>query len=69
MAIKLEVKDYCQDCPYFEATSSKFYADDKSLCTYVTCEHKHICDNIHNYLLDIMLQKKLKEQKNGKEEN
>lgn len=69
MAINLEVKEYCQKCPYFEATSSKIYANNGQLFTYVICEHKSVCDNIHNYLLDIMSQKKLKEQENGKEEN
>lgn len=64
MAINLEVKEYCQKCPYFEATSSKIYANNGQLFTYVICEHKSICDNIHNYLL-----KTIKEQENDKEEN
>lgn len=69
MAITLEVKEYCQECPYFEATSSKIYTDNEILRTYVICEHRQFCDNIHNYLLDIMLQKRLEEKENGKEEN
>lgn len=62
--IKLNVEDYCQDCPEFEAHADKLYGDNRSLNTWVYCEHKKICKRIHDYL-----SKKLKEKENGEEEN
>lgn len=48
--IKLNVEDYCQDCPEFEARADKLYGDNRSLNTWVYCEHKKICKRIHDYL-------------------
>lgn len=56
--IELNIEDYCQECPEFEACTDKLYAGNLSINIFVYCEH------IHDHLL-----KKLKEQKNGKEEN
>lgn len=62
--IKLNIEDYCRDCPEFEARTDKLYVDGQVLLTYVYCEHQDICEHIHDHLL-----KKLKENKNVKEEN
>lgn len=62
--IKLNIEDYCQDCPEFEACGDKLYADNLSTDTFIYCEHKFICRRIHDHLL-----KKLKETTDGKEEN
>lgn len=62
--IKLNIEDYCQDCPLFEAHTDKLYDDNHSTNIFVYCEHKFICKRIHDHLLT-----KLKEQENGKEEN
>lgn len=55
--IKLNIEDYCQDCPLFEAHTNKLYDDNHSLITWIYCEHKNVCKCIPNHLL-----KKLKEQ-------
>ena len=53
--INLQVKDYCQDCPYFEPRADKLSAIDlfdKPLQTetYITCENKETCERIVEYL-------------------
>jgi hypothetical protein len=64
--IKLEIEDYCQDCPYFDEVSiNRIYADNGLLATCIRCGHRDICSRIHDYLLD----KLLKEKSDVKEEN
>lgn len=42
--IKLEVEDYCQDCPEFEpAYSHVRYLNTGKCDTFVECEHKIKC--------------------------
>lgn len=48
--IKLNIEDYCQDCPMFEAVTDKLYANCTVLTTYVTCKNKEICNKIKIYL-------------------
>lgn len=33
--IKLNIEDYCQDCPEFEARGDKLYADNLSTNTFM----------------------------------
>lgn len=42
--IKLDIKPYCENCPYFESKTF-FYGD-----TIIQCENQSICENIKNYL-------------------
>ena len=57
--IKLEVKNYCQDCPDFEAVVERLekqeYIDDpakmsvrfvKRCDTYISCAHRERCSSI-----------------------
>lgn len=48
--IKLNIEDYCQDCPMFDAVTDKLYANCTVLTTYVTCKNKEICNKIKIYL-------------------
>lgn len=49
--IKLEVEDYCQDCPEFEPAYSHIrYLNTGKCDTFVECEHKSRCRNINTYL-------------------
>lgn len=36
--IELNIQDYCQDCPMFNARTDKVYANSEVLNTYITCE-------------------------------
>lgn len=46
--IKLEVEDYCQDCPHFEADVDKqilYAGETPMICnTYIRCDHRMACD-------------------------
>lgn len=52
--ITLDVEDYCQDCPYFRATSEtvQFYTNEKKEAvlgdTVVTCRDKERCRYMHS---------------------
>lgn len=48
--IELNIQDYCQDCPMFNARTDKVYANSKVFNTYITCENKDICKRIKTYL-------------------
>lgn len=57
--IELSVKEYCQECPDFDAKVSVKYDeihDDrrckttKTICTTVTCMHAKRCEGIKRYL-------------------
>lgn len=48
--IKLNIQDYCQGCPMFNARTDKVYANSKVLNTYITCENKDLCERIKTYL-------------------
>lgn len=55
--IKLEVAEYCQNCPSFEADVAKperLYAGGEELCTFgdtvVRCEYRRRCAGIKRYL-------------------
>lgn len=49
--IKLEIKDYCQDCPAFEPRVEKFsdYAQN-AVITTVCCESEKKCARLVQYL-------------------
>lgn len=48
--IELNIEDYCNDCPMFEANTGKIYANCKILTTYITCENRNLCHRIKTYL-------------------
>lgn len=49
--IKLEIEDYCQNCPAFEATTEKFtdFAHN-AVITKVYCESQKKCARLVQYL-------------------
>ena len=57
MPIKLEIKEYCQDCLDFEADVSKpirMYANDDAVGSYgdtvIRCEYRNRCRALARYL-------------------
>lgn len=60
MSIKLQVEDYCQNCPEFEADvrKEKVFVNDRSdifNCeiiteTTVTCEHRDKCAELRKHI-------------------
>lgn len=48
--IKLEVNDKCHDCPYFEASADRVYAEEEMVVTIITCKHGVMCDYLEEYL-------------------
>ena len=57
--IELNVKEYCQECPDFDAKVSVRYDEKpndsrctiiKIICTTVTCKHAKRCEGIKRYL-------------------
>lgn len=56
--IKLEVKDYCQNCPDFKPVteqiilSSSGRTDNVNRCTtYIHCKHENRCANIYRQII------------------
>lgn len=54
--IKVKAKEYCQNCPYFEAETNKAFQDDFCI-TYISCTNSVICDSIEKYLTKEMEKK------------
>lgn len=57
MAIRLEIKPYCEDCAEFEADVEKpttYYADLERYAqfgdTVIRCEHRTLCARLKDYL-------------------
>lgn len=52
--IQLNVQEYCNDCPYYEALSQPqaIYTDGTKVTidTKVTCEHSNICRRLEKVL-------------------
>lgn len=52
--IRLEVEDYCQNCPDFEAKvdSTSLHANDKEVVNYhiIRCKHARRCERMKEYL-------------------
>ena len=51
--IRLDVEDYCQDCPEFEAEvlkDRKFYGFTEGTDTIIRCEHYIRCQRMEKYL-------------------
>ena len=49
--IKLEVADYCLDCPDFDSVSETVTNDNSSIVfTTVRCSYERRCNNIYKYL-------------------
>lgn len=48
--IELSVKDYCQECPDFDAKVTVKHDENNSICTTVTCKHAKRCEGIKRYL-------------------
>lgn len=47
--IKLQVAEYCQNCPNFVADDEKFYMDGQPV-TFVVCTNRRECGHIKQYL-------------------
>ena len=49
--IKLNVENYCQNCPYFDPISNRLETLDMNYVnTYVECSDRLKCEAIHNQL-------------------
>lgn len=48
--IELVKHDYCDNCPYFEATTQKLYADFQVQGVIVQCENYNKCDYIERVM-------------------
>lgn len=48
--IKLEIEDYCNDCPYFSSDEKTIYAND-SVYTAIQCKDRDKCLRIANHIL------------------
>ena len=49
--IKLNVENYCHNCPYFNPISNRLETFDMSyIDTYVECSDRLKCEAIHNQL-------------------
>lgn len=48
--IKLDIQDYCHNCPNFEPECTKFYSGDGNCTTSISCENKGVCANIKLYI-------------------
>ena len=35
--VKLDISDYCHNCPYFDAVTKVIYSDGKPFDTHITC--------------------------------
>lgn len=60
--IKLDVSDYCHNCPYFDAVSKVIYSDGKLFDTHITCANAPKC-----YCIKIYLKTVLKENNNAQD--
>ena len=58
--IKLDVSDYCHNCPYFDAVTKVIYSDGKPFETHITCANAPKC-----YCIKIYLKTVLKEDNNA----
>lgn len=48
--IKLDIQEYCHNCPNFEAEVLKSINFKHEVGFSIRCEHRHICKNIQQYL-------------------
>lgn len=48
--ISLEVEDYCQKCPDFEPTVTRFYSENEIYMQVVKCECKQRCNRIYEMM-------------------
>lgn len=48
--IKLNVEEYCHNCPNFEPVTNQLFADNKYQVTVIICRDKFRCDSIKSYL-------------------
>ena len=55
--IKLDIFDYCNDCPEFDAEIHTFYALDRAVETRITCSNAEKCNLIKKYLESVMERK------------
>lgn len=63
MSIKIEVKDYCQDCPDFDPRVKKHdFGSTLGMLTEVHCTHNRRCEEIYKTIKDELR----KEIENGK---
>ena len=55
--IKLDIPDYCNDCPEFDAETHTIYAWDQAVETRIACSNAEKCNRIKKYLESAMERK------------
>lgn len=50
--IELKVRDYCHDCPMFEADVKTVYSNDIPVAHYISCTRSEECRHIIQYISD-----------------
>ena len=55
--IKLDISDYCNDCPEFDAETHTLYAWDRAAETRIACSNAEKCNRIKEYLESVMERK------------
>ena len=55
--IKLDISDYCNDCPEFDAETHTFYALGRTVETRIACSNAEKCNLIKKYLESVMERK------------
>lgn len=48
--IKIQLKEYCNNCAFLEVVQNRALSLDGEICTYVSCERAEICDRIEKNL-------------------
>lgn len=48
--IKLEIADYCHECPNFEPKCTRLHYGDGNCMTSISCENRGTCANIKLYI-------------------
>lgn len=56
--IKLNVEQYCHNCPNFEPVINRLFADNKCQDVVIICGDKFRCDSIKSYLKESDARKK-----------
>ena len=55
--IKLDISDYCNDCPEFDAEIHTFYALDRTVEIRIVCSNAEKCNLIKKHLESAMERK------------
>ena len=61
--IKLDISDYCNDCPEFDAETQTIYGWGEAVATHIVCSNAEKCNLIKKYLESVI--KRKDENNNG----